>query len=522
MNSLSLPGPDDPAILQREALAQIQAALTTARARFAVQSRLAIQFRCEKSALTTSLENSTFPVLSLPNEITSLIFIACLPSEGDVRPSHRRAPLLLLRVCRHWRRVALDMAQLWCSLDLNVGRGDWRCISLKRGSWEDVKTWFARAKNQYLSLTIRQWRSWPDARPSEHDCWPPSFDNVFDSKIQFLKKLSADVSAFQMKGIIGRTTRLPELREIAGMFESDGLAELLKRAPGLQTLRLSRPSLETIRHIESASLTTLNLGWTSLILADFLAILKHCPSLANFWAGSIDDSPAPIQPVVFSQMISLHLRDQGGNVLFLNAITLPRLHTLLLRLPHDDTTNKSVLAAFLDRSRCPLTRFGLYGSFESAEIYNCIQLFPGVESLEMHDTDLTDEFPCKSGIERFRQATFPKLRYLHIQLYVDSDGTGIGRLNYEKLCDLLVSLRPKGGRLEKLVISIEDSAYSDFGESWFPSELYARVLRHLVLEVTIKFTSYDYEDFCGEHPRTIWWPHDAEVGDAEPEFHLNY
>ncbi|KAJ7121602.1 hypothetical protein C8R44DRAFT_786538 [Mycena epipterygia] len=46
-----------------------------------------------------------YPVLTLPNEIVSRIFVDCLPSHGRVRPSRHRAPLLLAQICHHWRNI---------------------------------------------------------------------------------------------------------------------------------------------------------------------------------------------------------------------------------------------------------------------------------------------------------------------------------------------------------------------------------------------------------------------------------
>ncbi|KAJ6451347.1 hypothetical protein C8R47DRAFT_953054, partial [Mycena vitilis] len=53
------------------------------------------------------------PVLNLPIDILSLIFLHFLPAHGRVRPSTRNAPLLLAQVCRLWRAVALSTGPIW-------------------------------------------------------------------------------------------------------------------------------------------------------------------------------------------------------------------------------------------------------------------------------------------------------------------------------------------------------------------------------------------------------------------------
>ncbi|KAJ7165750.1 hypothetical protein C8R46DRAFT_827033, partial [Mycena filopes] len=54
-----------------------------------------------------------YPVLTLPNEITSKISTACLPTDGLVCPAPHAVPLLLAQICRHWRDVALSTSELW-------------------------------------------------------------------------------------------------------------------------------------------------------------------------------------------------------------------------------------------------------------------------------------------------------------------------------------------------------------------------------------------------------------------------
>ncbi|KAJ7241496.1 hypothetical protein B0H12DRAFT_1133550 [Mycena haematopus] len=54
------------------------------------------------------------PILSLPPELISLIFIHCLPPFAELRPY--KAPLLLTRICGAWRALALRTPALWASV----------------------------------------------------------------------------------------------------------------------------------------------------------------------------------------------------------------------------------------------------------------------------------------------------------------------------------------------------------------------------------------------------------------------
>ncbi|KAJ7929564.1 hypothetical protein B0H13DRAFT_1564838, partial [Mycena leptocephala] len=89
------------------------------------------------------------PILSVPPEITGIIFIHCLPSnplpfrEWAPWPSPHEAPLLLAQICRRWREICLDTPELWKS----IAFGDTKSVELQ-------KRWLSRARNQPLTLSL--------------------------------------------------------------------------------------------------------------------------------------------------------------------------------------------------------------------------------------------------------------------------------------------------------------------------------------------------------------------------------
>ncbi|KAF8125229.1 hypothetical protein K438DRAFT_1648774, partial [Mycena galopus ATCC 62051] len=80
---------------------------------------------CERELAECSdmLQQSVYPVLTLPNELTSEIFVHCLTSRDDwyaySTPHPEDAPVLLLHVCRAWRSIALSTPGLWADLTLD-------------------------------------------------------------------------------------------------------------------------------------------------------------------------------------------------------------------------------------------------------------------------------------------------------------------------------------------------------------------------------------------------------------------
>ncbi|KAJ7167144.1 hypothetical protein C8R43DRAFT_984329 [Mycena crocata] len=87
----------------------------------------------EKEDVKKDLDAVVYPILTLPVEITALIFLQCLPDK-PTSPHELVAPMLLTQICRHWREVAHADPRLWTSLKLDGHR--------VRGI---VKDWLPRA-----------------------------------------------------------------------------------------------------------------------------------------------------------------------------------------------------------------------------------------------------------------------------------------------------------------------------------------------------------------------------------------
>ncbi|KAJ7462161.1 hypothetical protein FB451DRAFT_1043997, partial [Mycena latifolia] len=70
------------------------------------------------------LDSIVYPVLTLPPEITSEIFLYCLPtSHMDLErnsPNPNEAPILLSHVCRTWKEIAIGTPALWTTIDLEI------------------------------------------------------------------------------------------------------------------------------------------------------------------------------------------------------------------------------------------------------------------------------------------------------------------------------------------------------------------------------------------------------------------
>ncbi|KAJ7094345.1 hypothetical protein C8R44DRAFT_384284 [Mycena epipterygia] len=105
-------------------------------------------------------------VLTLPHNLTSEIFLQCLPpspvfsGEFEDGPHPLEAPLLLLHICKIWRSIAISTPHLWASLHLNLA--DIPESFHSSPELEDfIADWFSQAGSCPLSFSV-DWSSMGD------------------------------------------------------------------------------------------------------------------------------------------------------------------------------------------------------------------------------------------------------------------------------------------------------------------------------------------------------------------------
>jgi hypothetical protein len=103
---------------------------------------------------------TTTSISNLPVELVQLIFIACLPVQGRVKPSLHNVPLVCLQVSKAWREIALETQNLWTRLDLNLTDQCRWWLALKpesnTGSLSGlIEGWLQRAGRKNLAITVQ-------------------------------------------------------------------------------------------------------------------------------------------------------------------------------------------------------------------------------------------------------------------------------------------------------------------------------------------------------------------------------
>ncbi|KAJ7472192.1 hypothetical protein FB451DRAFT_315483 [Mycena latifolia] len=96
-----------------------------------------------KSAAQHQLNALRDPVAQLPFEISSEIFVQCLPSRPA--PDARHAPLLLMNICKAWTDIALSTPALWATIYADAPIFDLESI---------LDAWLERAGSRALSISL--------------------------------------------------------------------------------------------------------------------------------------------------------------------------------------------------------------------------------------------------------------------------------------------------------------------------------------------------------------------------------
>ena len=346
--------------------------------------------KCDQGLALMQIRQS-FSMRRLPPEILGEIFMQCLPPETYIEAGTRTAPLLLMRVCRGWHKVALGTPRLWCSLSLRPAR-------LER--WDRLcfyYSWLSRARGCLLSLAV-------DTRqPLQNLVWQrkvTEFLKPYTSRTVHLhvtfnvdaapNLLLKDVPKLERLSLKGDGNRGPK---IAIVQPEPQLRSLILEGVVISAGVLSEFDLWT--HLTQLRVT-LSHCFKSRDSMAVLTLLARCPHLQDL-AFSIVAIPPPYvaisapRAITHSHLRSLEFRVLHGIDYFLDALTLPALRHLTIRdssyiVPR--TWRKYEFRRFVVRSQCPLETLEIHSSTE--ESYNLevdkgeyVALIPTLKHVEL-------------------------------------------------------------------------------------------------------------------------------------------
>ncbi|KAJ7262363.1 hypothetical protein C8J57DRAFT_1563738 [Mycena rebaudengoi] len=106
--------------------------------------------RLERQDLQTRLDAYKYPILTLPIEITSEIFVHFLPPYPERPPAlGLSSPHILGHICRTWREIAFSTPRLWRAINLSLPtKSPTKALDL-------LRTWVSRSKDCPLSISLK-------------------------------------------------------------------------------------------------------------------------------------------------------------------------------------------------------------------------------------------------------------------------------------------------------------------------------------------------------------------------------
>ncbi|KAJ7887406.1 hypothetical protein B0H13DRAFT_2042943 [Mycena leptocephala] len=271
----------------------------------------------QRADVLSQLAFVVYPVLTLPTEITTEIFKWCYEAGLRLLPSV--APLLLTRVCRDWRELALSTPALWDTID-EIEFDD---------PLEDedfICKWFSRAGTRPLSFGI----IYPEHLESQH---LESVIHRHASQLQWLDVMTH----LDILSDFGTIQPFPILSDLSLCSMSphepiQSQIDVFCHAPSLRHLSLECLPPSAL-NLPWAQLTKTTLSFVSL--TECLDFLRLATSLREFRragppAGEEDESVLGRSPLSHSSLTSLAVSTSSGDEGILQLLTVPGLQTLEL------------------------------------------------------------------------------------------------------------------------------------------------------------------------------------------------
>ncbi|EGO03115.1 hypothetical protein SERLA73DRAFT_158725 [Serpula lacrymans var. lacrymans S7.3] len=363
------------------------------------------------------------PARRLPAEVMSNIFEHCL-EENDVnhhtgpRPRVSEPPLLLGRICRPWRRIALATPRLWTSLILHLPPELTLWHAPLRAHVEAFEFWLEHSRSRPLQLTIVHDKGHSVQRPvyevEFRDC-SPEYEHLLEivqSNAHRLSGLSIFMPtvSFDCPAFIALTDQsFPHVKTI-NIFPTDIMVTPvepsrrinLDNSPCLRSLGvgLSWYRMTNI-HVPWARVTHLHLAHlipnpVSSTLSDYLQVLRQCKSLKWFSVIITDGIfQTPVGPPIYAILETFEVVVLGSGRLvggFLNALNLPHLRRLQMQhmFPsgHPQGQQHSAcgieILSLIQRSRCMLWYLILeHVPITIKEMLACCLVCPQLTRLEL-------------------------------------------------------------------------------------------------------------------------------------------
>ncbi|KAJ7840366.1 hypothetical protein B0H13DRAFT_2677002 [Mycena leptocephala] len=328
--------------------------------------------RNEKTRAQERLDSYKYPVLTLPNEIVSEIFMHFLPTYPRFPPlTGILSPTILTQICRKWREIALGTPALW------------RIMSDSADPPFDLlahvfNIWLNRSRSCPLSLQfgIR------GMRDHELDMTPVLEAMVpHRARWERLELYFLSTSHIPILGGPMPLLRYLELRLDPSAF---GAAAVLIEAPLLRTVTLNANAASKVI-LPWVQLTSLALFYVSP--HECVPILQQTSNLVRCKLSIFDphnNQPGPDLSLPYLESLTLTVPFGTVSPRFLETFIVPTLRHLEIPECSLDADPIESLAAFISKSGCKLEELLIAGT-GSVPLSSYCNAFPSIRNISFKE-----------------------------------------------------------------------------------------------------------------------------------------
>ncbi|KAJ7280828.1 hypothetical protein C8J57DRAFT_106544 [Mycena rebaudengoi] len=327
--------------------------------------------RLERQGLQTRLNAYKYPILTLPTEITSEIFVHFLPPYPERPPATGlSSPELFSQICRAWREIALRTPRLWRAIELRLP------TTSPTMALDLLRTWVSRSKNCPLSILLRSSGGmvlvdFIQAIIPHSERW-----EYIDFKlpIESLRLIGADFPLL-------RSLTLGPTHYVVAPDSRHAISPL-SNAPLLRQVALSNTFGPFEIQLPWAQLTSISAQCLSS--AECTEILQHSAVLrefrcdyVNFYVEVDAGNLLPVVPLRY--LHSLNLGGGSGHQQLLEVLTTPALQHLMIPDILDDTIPS--INALISRSHCTLASLRILFPHQADATYHAA--FPSIPTITL-------------------------------------------------------------------------------------------------------------------------------------------
>ncbi|KAJ6589194.1 hypothetical protein B0H19DRAFT_232880 [Mycena capillaripes] len=304
------------------------------------------ELRADKALVQHRLDSYKYPVLTLPNEIVSEIFVHFLPIYPQYPPfSGTLSPTVLTQVCHEWREIALATPALWSAISLTTS-----AVPPFERQLHISEIWLHRSRRSPLSIQIID--------NSLRSRGPEIFAAVVDhqARCEHLK-LHLVRSPLPALGEV-----FPLLRHLDLRLTTAVDVFTLHHAPLLRTVSLNVGGVHKIV-LPWAQLTSLQLCF--IYPSEYVPILQQTPNLVDckldIFFGGESDQPDITLPCVKALVLDNRWNEPLADGL-LSTFLVPALQRLEISERILMPNPIQSLASFITKSSCQLREVHITGS----------------------------------------------------------------------------------------------------------------------------------------------------------------